>query len=500
MSKQTVANAQDDQDEGPKRAPVYFEKKGELSMLPSPEGKSPYAYYKHKTQPGFYFRVSKPNKQGKVNRVYVYRWESTGVDGKRKTHWDPIGPAFALEKGGSVVKYEEAQRIVLERRRALVEEQVGPVSTRLTVGGVWAYAVAERYSKSDSTKGKEAGLYKTYFTHLENRYLDELSRAFWVEFMTQLREGTLVVGEAQRKDGRGLAPIVVGPLTNASLIGVMNLATVLYEVGNKHGGLAGALKGSNNPGDLRKGIGAPNEKDSHIPLNLLGTAWRASDQLISPWWRDMFRVFVLTGLRRSLLFSMRFDEIDFGNGLYLIDPRKPGAKRKADKITPSTKFIRLPLSGFVLDIIRRRREFAEDKDGLVWFTPKPTRGRRTKKERQALSDPRSAWTLIEWVIDGLHFTPHDLRRTFGTAGQMGSKDVFAVSLLLLHSPTQVAKAVGIPGITMKYLDTDEAVERLREATESITKYVLKLAGMSTEEANSIEDPVLPAIVEEVLAE
>jgi integrase len=498
MARHSAKTAQDGA--GDSKTLIYFEKKGDLRMLPPPEGKTPYAHYKHKTQPGFYVRVSKPNKDDEVSRIYFYRWENTGPDGKRITHWDKIGPAFPLKKGGPVVKYEDAQRIVLERRSALLEEQVGPVSTRLTVGGAWAYAVAERYSKSDSTKGKEKGLYKTYFQHLENRYLDELNRGFWVEFMTQLREGTLVVGEAPRKDGRGMAPIVVGPLANASLLGVMHLASVLYETGNKHGGLSGALKGSNNPGDLRKSIGAPNEKDSHIPLNLLGAAWRASDQLISPWWRDMFRVFVLTGLRRSLLFSMRFDEIDFENGLYVIDPRKPGAKRKADKITPSTKNIRLPLSGFVLDIIRRRREFAEDKDGLVWFTPKPTRGKRTKKERQALSDPRSAWTLLEWSIGNLHFTPHDLRRTFGTAGQMGSKDVFAVSLLLLHSPTQVAKAVGIPGITMKYLDTDEAVERLREAANSITAYVLELAAMSAEEAKSIVEPPLPPILDEAIDE
>lgn len=482
-----------------KKTPIYYSKKGEISMLPPPEGKS-YEYYKHATQAGFYVRVSKPNKQNKVSRVYFYRWESTTPEGKRLTHWDPIGLAFAVEKDDEVVKYEDAQRIVLEKRRALLEEQAEGASNRLTLGGAWAYCVAERFSNAGTTKGKEAGLYTTYFKHMENRYLDELSRADWVEIMKQLREGTFVVGEALRKDGRGSAPTMVGPLANATLIGVMNLASLLYEIGNKHGGLAGALKGTNNPGDLRKGIGAANAKESHIPLNVLGIAWRASDQLISPWWRDMFRVFVLTGLRRSLLFSMRFDEIDLENGLYIIDPRKPGAKRKADKITASTKDIRLPLSRFVLDIIRARREFAEDKNGLVWFTPKPTRGRRTKKEKASLSDPRAAWTLLEWALDGLHFTPHDLRRTFGTAGQLGTKDVFAVSLLLLHSPTQVAKAVGIPGVTMKYLDRDEAVERMREATEDITAYILKLAVMSAEEAKAIEEPVLNELLEEALAE
>lgn len=215
----------------------------------------------------------------------------------------------------------------------------------------------------------------------------------------------------------------------------------------------------------------------------------------------MFRVYILTGLRRSLLSGMKFSEIDFERGLYIIDPRKPGAKRKAKNITKDTADIRLPLPKLVIEIIRARREFAPDKDGLVWYTPKPTRGRRTRKtDKQAITDPRTAWILIEWAIGGLHFAPHDLRRTFATAGAAATTDMFALSMLMLHTGDELAKAANVPGITIDYINTDEAIERMRKASEEITAYVLGLATLPSENSKDIVDPVLPKHIEEDLNE
>jgi integrase len=473
---------------------IRFDCKRDVNHLPPcpSSSKTPYAWHKHATQAGFYVRASKEDSQGKFERRYFHRYKHHEPDGRGgvKPNSKEIREDLGVVQPGSKADYDEAYRRVLEKRRELKIAQHEGVSTRLTVAGAWAYCLTERFNKKDATKGKEADLFQRYFSHIEESYLDELPRAFWSSFLEKLREGTLVVGERMRKDKTGMEPMLLGPLSNATLIGVMNVASLLYEIGNKYNGLQGVLKGTNNPGDLRKQIGTPNHKTRHIPLKNLGTAWRASDQLVSPWWRDLFRVFVLTGLRRSLLFLMRFDEIDFENGVYIIDPRKPGAKRKGENITPDTKHIRLPLSKFVLDIIRARREFAPDTDGLVWFTPKPTRGLRTKKEKASLSDPRTAWTLLEWAIGGLHFSPHDIRRTYASLGSVVTKDLFAVSLLMLHTGEELAKAAGVPGITIKYMDTDEAVERMRAAAEEITAHVLKLAVLPAAEAQLIQDPIL----------
>lgn len=464
-------------------------------MLPAPEGKYSEPY-KHATQAGFYVKVYKPNAQGKIKREYFHRFKEPDTSGVLKQHWLRLGLVEGFESGDVALRYEDAMRLVLEKRRALSAERQEGVSTRLTVAGAWAFYASEKHKNKSSTKTKDEQQYQRYLSHLSSRYLDELRNNFWTEYVQQLREGTLVVGQKERKDGTGLEPALLGPLVDATLLGVLNTASVLYEIGNKYSGVHGDMQGKNPAQEAKRLLGEPNKRTSHIPLKLLGTAWRSANQLISPWWRDMFQVFVLTGLRRSLLMSMRFDEINFEHGIYVIDPRKPGTKRKGSKITESTPDIRMPLSGYVLDIIRARREFAPDQNGLVWFTPKPTRGRRTKKDAAALSDPRGAWTLIEGAIGDFHFTPHDLRRTFATAGSLGTRDMFALSMLMLHTGEELAKAANVPGITIQYINTDEAVERQRDATEEITKYVLMLAALPSDEAAKISEPALhPELIE-----
>lgn len=474
---------------------MRFSTKREIFMLPAPEGKYSEPY-KHATQAGFYVKVYKPNAQGKIKREYFHRFKEPDTAGVLKQHWLRLGLVEAFARDDIALRYEDAMRMVLDKRRAMKEEQHEGVSTRLTVAGAWAFYASEKHKNKSTTKTKDEQQYQRYLGHLAARYLDELRNNFWTEYVQQLREGTLVVGQKERKDGTGMEPALLGPLADATLLGVLNTASVLYEIGNKYAGMHGDMQNTNPAQEAKRLLGAPNKRTKHIPLASLGTAWRAADQLISPWWRDMFRVFVLTGLRRSLLMSMRFDEIDFKRGNYVIDPQKPGTKRRGSQITASTPHIRMPLSRYVLNIIHARREFAPDKEGLVWFTPKPTRGRRTKKDAASLSDPRGAWTLIEGAIDNFHFTPHDLRRTFATAASVGTRDMFALSMLMLHTGEELAKAANVPGITILYINTDEAVERQREATEEITKYVLMLSALPDAQAAEIVEPVLhPEILE-----
>ena len=479
-----------------------FESNTSARMLPAcrADSKTPYAWHKHASQPGFYIRASKVDKHGKFDLEYFHRYKlplplGAAPGTQREEKRDPLGTVGRAPKDD----FERALDEVREKRKKLRGTNAEDEGNRLTVASAWAYYGTEKFTNKPATKEKDHAQYERYLSHLGNRYLDELPRAFWASFLEQLREGTLVVGTRTDKHG-ATVPAILGPLASATLIGVMNTAALLYEIGNKNNGLHGNLKGENPPASLRKNIGAPNERSHHIALKDLGTAWRASDLLVAPWWRDLFRVFVLTGMRRSLLFGMRFDEIDFRTGTYVIAPGKRGAKRKGEKITPSTKPIRLPLSKFVFDIIQRRREFAPDKNGLVWFTPKPSRGRRTKDEKQSLSDPRAAWTLLEWAIGDVHFTPHDLRRTFATVGSVATEDLFAVSLLMLHTGDQLAKAAGVPGITLKYMDTDEAVGKMRNAAEEITAYVLALAAMPVEQAATLVDPVLVPDLEDAIEE
>jgi integrase len=477
---------------------LRFSTKRELLMLPAPEDKY-YEWYKHETQAGFYARVSKADAQGNIERIYFHRYkleETVAGVTKKVEKRDALGPVLP----GSKADFDEALRKLLERRRQLKKEQQEGVSTRLTVAGAFAFYATEKHTNKNATHEKDKQQYERYLSHLANKYLDELPYSFWAGFVTQLREGTLIVGQKKREDGGGMEPVLRGPLRPATLVGVLNTASLLYVIGNKHSGIHGEMKDANPPAKAKALIGSQNKRTSHIPLKDLGTAWRAADQLISPWWRDLFRVIVLTGLRRSLVFDMTFAEIDFERSLYLIHPLKKGTKRRGRDVTEATPLIRLPLSKYVLAILRAKREFADDKSGLVWHTPKPTRGVRSKKDKASLSDPRGAWSLIESTIGDYHFTPHDLRRTFASAGSASGADLFAVSMLMMHTGDELAKAANVPGITIKYVDTDEAVERARTAAEHITEYVLSLAKMPREAAQNIEDPVLPKNIEDALLE
>jgi integrase len=486
----------------PEPKTIYFDSKADVRKLPPcpPESASPYAWHKHSSQPGFYVRASKEDKAGKYDLVYFHRYKAPEVDAggvtKRVEHRDPLGAVVPKGKED----YEAALKQLLTKRRELAEDEQQGVTKRLTVAGAWAFYHSFKHKNKEVSREKDEEQYNRYFGHLQNRYLDELDGKFWTIFVSQLREGTYVVGHKERADGRGLAPEMLGPLRDATLAGILSTAATLFDIANSFSGLHGELKGKNPAKEAKKLLGKPNKRRSRIPLRLLGKAWRASDQLISPWWRDLFQVFVLTGMRFSLLINMKFSEVDFVNGIYVIDPRKRGTKRKGENITEETPMIWMPLSDYVMNIIKARREFAPDRNGLVWFTPKPTRGRRTKKEAASLSDPRGAWSLIEWAIGGLHFTPHDLRRTFASAAAMAKADMFGASMLMLHTGDELAKAAHVPGITIDYIDTQEAVDLQREAAKAVTEYVLKLATLSDKEAALIKEPTLPPELVAVLEE
>jgi integrase len=468
------------------------------NLPPCPDdSKSPYAWHKHASQAGFYIRASKRDKAGKFELVYFHRFKASEPDSDGGMKLREYRISLGVVQPKAKEEYEAALEKILKKRKELTRDESGSVSPRLTVAGAWAFHASVKQKSKDVTLGKDDEQYQRYFAHLGGRYLDELDGKFWTQVVTEMREGTYVVGHKPRADGRGMAPVMLGPLKASTLRGALNTGTILYDVANRFGGLRGDLKGKNPPREAKSLLGRDNKRRTRVPLALVGKAWRASDQLISPWWRDLFRIFVVTGMRFSLLMYMRFDEIDYANGIYVIDPRKRGTKRKGANITEDTPMIWMPLSGYVMNIIKARREFAPDPNGLVWFTPKPTRGRRTKKDAASLSDPRGAWSLIAQAI-GMRFTPHDLRRTFASAGAMSGADMFGIAMLLLHTGDELAKAAHVPGITIDYIDTQEAVDRQRASAEAVTKYILRLSKLSDAEAAKIKEPDLPPELKVVL--
>lgn len=470
---------------------------GHARVLPPPE--EGFIEYPCEGNPGLVVRVmAARQKDGKSRRTWIHRWKETDPQtGKSATKRKPLGPVVDFD-GEKALDFEKAKLAVqgarVDRR---FERADGRTGKRFTLDNAWAeYAIVKPLHR-DKTKEKNERIYNHYFPHLKDRYLDELDDFFWLRFVQQLKDGTLRVGTKTNHEGREY-PDERGPLAADTIIGVLNCAALLYEIAHKGNGLRGMAKEANPARDAKAAVGARKKRKSRIPVAKLGLAWRASDQLMSPWWRDQFRFYLLTGLRRTLLNTLRFDEIDFRAKAMVFSPNKTGTKRRKSQIEQDAEDLRLPLSDAAFAIIKARYELAPDKAGPVWYSPKPTRGRARKDA--TLSDPRGAWTTLEGHLD-LHFMPSDLRRTFATVGFVAKADAPGLSLLMLHTSATLADTLGVPGITTQYIQTEEAQERMREAANSVAAKLLELAQLSEEEAAKLSEPQdLPAVLEEALSE
>ncbi|HEY9224524.1 MAG TPA: site-specific integrase [Variovorax sp.] len=472
-------------------APTFSSQRQALA-LPVPD-KRP-AYYGHASVPGFLVCVMPRTKSGTVRRTWIHRHDvhlpgSTG--GHIKTNVkDPLGLVAPVRDGDPVLDYKDALARVTAARASSVRGEARGRNPRMTLASAWEQYETDHRANRSASREKDAENYGRYLAHLKDSYLDELPLSTWSRFAAQLAEGSLVVGKRVNDSGKQV-PINRGPLAVATLTGVLNTASALYEIADNHGGLTDVPPGFNPARAAKKGLGAPNKRKRAIPLAQLGLAWRASDALCQPWWRDMWRLYVLTGLRRSLVTELLFREVDFETGTLSVSPHKVGTKRRGKKTAKNAADIRLPLSRFVLDMLRARREFAPDRDGPVWYAVKAKRGGAGERPKQ-LVDPRSGWLLLEEALGDFHFAPHDLRRTFATAGSASGADLFGVSLLMMHSASTLAKDAGVPGVTVDYIDTDEAQERMRTAAETITAFVLRLATEAPAQSAKRSDPALPA--------
>lgn len=465
----------------------------ELLTINTPVGRKHIEAW-HSTQAGFGCSIMAPDANGRVRRTYIHRYKMPVPDDKggyiRKDTTDYLGLVTAIGDEPAVA-LETAMRAVLNKREQLREQMSTGNRPRMTVGGAWAKYALSMATNSGKTHEKDISTYERHIQHLAERWLDEMTVADWEGLVATLKDGTLVVGKVKDKATGEWVDDIRGPLANSGLIAVLNVGSNLYGIAHRHKALRGFAQGENPAKEAKKQVGVATTRKTRIPLAKLGGAWRASDQLLPPHWRDLWRVAVLTGLRHGLLFHMRFSEIDWQQGTHLIDPRKPGTKRRARDIPANPEPIRLPLADVVLDILKVRREFAPDKNGPVWYSP----GGRAKSG--LMVDPRKSWVQLEDHI-GVSFTPQDLRRTFSTLALVAcdGRDVLAISLLMLHSGAGLAKATGLAPITVDYMDTDEAQAMMRRSANTTAAYVLELAAGAAAPA----DPKLPEELEAALGD
>ncbi|TAL65060.1 MAG: DUF4102 domain-containing protein [Legionella sp.] len=159
--------------------------------------------------------------------------------------------------------------------------------------------------------------------------------------------------------------------------------------------------------------------------------------------RDYLLLVLLTGLRREEAATLKWEHVDLGAKTFTV------VKTKNNE--PHT----LPLSEFLYDLLVRRYQ---NRLNDYVFPGTGAAGHIIEPRKQMANVTKAS---------GVHFTVHDLRRTFITIAESLDISAYSLKRLMNHKMTN--------DVTAGYIIAD--VERLRKPMELITEYFLKCMGI-----------------------
>lgn len=160
--------------------------------------------------------------------------------------------------------------------------------------------------------------------------------------------------------------------------------------------------------------------------------------------RDYLLLLLFTGMRKNEGLSLRWEHIDFAEKTIVIPDTKNG------------KSLSLPMSSFIYDILKNRKQFIKESEWLF-----PSTG-----VTGHLVEPKK---VVHKIIEksGVSFTLHDLRRTFITVAESLDISSYAVKQLVNHSTGG--------DVTSGYIVMN--VDRLRAPMQKISDYIADKFGL-----------------------
>ncbi len=165
--------------------------------------------------------------------------------------------------------------------------------------------------------------------------------------------------------------------------------------------------------------------------------YQATLQLNQETTRDYLHFLLFTGLRRSEAARLTWSDVDLADRTFIITDTKNSE--------PHT----LPLSDFLFDLLRRRKQQSENQ----WVFPSPIRD-------DHLKEPRTAVARVT-ELSGVPFLVHDLRRTFITIAESLDIPAYALKRLLNHKMAN--------DVTAGYIVA--SVDRLRDPMQRISNFI-----------------------------
>lgn len=175
--------------------------------------------------------------------------------------------------------------------------------------------------------------------------------------------------------------------------------------------------------------------------------------------KDPILVAIMTGTRLSACLGMRWDQLDFDNGLYYVLSGQEGWKGFSGV---------LPLSDFVLDLLKQRKSRAKRKSEYVFPSHHGDKAHRSSMGG-ALESVSSEFPK--------KVTAQDLRRTFATVVSLCFDDnMRKVGALLCHkwAVSKEGMTITRDDITRRYVQN--TLRPLRETANTAANFILELAG------------------------
>jgi integrase len=164
--------------------------------------------------------------------------------------------------------------------------------------------------------------------------------------------------------------------------------------------------------------------------------------------RDFLLLCAHTGLRRRSASSLTWSDVDFEKRVLAI------------RVTKGGKPFSLPMSGFVAELLERRRKENEPLGSEYVFPAGRGDG--------SLNDPKAHQRLGHSV--------HDLRRLFASEAIAAGVDVFTLKLLLNHATPRADVTMGyyVPGVEQLRLAMEKISARLAALCEPPPENVVPL--------------------------
>ena len=183
-------------------------------------------------------------------------------------------------------------------------------------------------------------------------------------------------------------------------------------------------------------------RQTYIKPHELGGWYSALENIENKTLRDYLLLVLLTGLRREEAATLKWEHVDLAAKTFTV------VKTKNNE--PHT----LPLSDFLYNLLSTRYE---KKINAYVFPGTGAAGH--------IIEPRKQMAHVT-KASGVHFTVHDLRRTFITIAESLDISSYSLKRLMNHKMSN--------DVTAGYIIAD--VERLRKPMQLITDYFLKCMG------------------------